>query len=77
MGRSEGKLGDGVIGIRPSEVDFGDGGTQQRLAALEQRCSSSCISSAELRPDSAGRFQEAARPRRTRRDSKDGEKLEA
>ena len=34
-GPLEGKVGDGGINIRPIGADAADGGTQQRLAALE------------------------------------------
>ncbi len=71
----EGKLSDGIIGIRPSGAD--DGGTQQRLAALEQTVQQLVhFIGTELRPDlSRSALQGSSQAAKDDKDLKDAEKL--
>jgi hypothetical protein len=71
----EGKLSDGIIGIRPSGAD--DGGTQQRLAALEQTVQQLVhFIGTELRPDlSRSALQGRSQAAKDDKDLKDAEKL--
>ncbi|MET0682567.1 MAG: S8 family peptidase [Casimicrobiaceae bacterium] len=73
----EGKLSDGVIGIRPTDAGAGDGGTQQRLAALEQTVQQLVhFIGAELRPDlSRSALQGSSQAAKDEKDLKDAEKL--
>ncbi len=73
----EGKLSDGVIGIRPTDAGAGDGGTQQRLAALEQTVQQLVhFIGTELRPDlSRSALQGSSQAAKDEKDLKDAEKL--
>ena len=73
----EGKFGDGGINIRPTGADAADGGTQQRLAALEQAVQQLVhFIGTELRPDlSQSALQGSSQAAKDEKDLKDAEKL--
>ena len=72
----EGKLTD-VIGIRQGGPEAGDGGTQQRLAALEQTVQQLVhFIGKELRPDlTRSALQGSSQAAKDEKDLKDAEKL--